>query len=81
MFIDVLTWCGEQKALHAFFKLVLCFFYRQRVSIVLQREHAIVISRTAIIVGESSSRLKILSSLLPLSLVDMFHATKGRFSF
>jgi hypothetical protein len=38
------------------------------------------ISRRAVIAGEGSSRLRVLSDLPPLSLVDMLHATAGSFS-
>jgi hypothetical protein len=48
--------------------LVLHAFYRHKVSMALQ--HAIVI-------GEGSSRLSVLSRVLPLSLFDMLLATKG----
>jgi hypothetical protein len=54
--------------------LVLCSFYKSRVSIALQRTHATTISKQAITIRESSSRLGILSGLRTLSLVDMLHA-------
>jgi hypothetical protein len=38
------------------------------------------ISRRAVIAGEGSSRLGVLSDLPPLSFVDMLHATAGSFS-
>jgi len=59
--------------------LVLCSFYKSRVSIALQRTHATTISKQAITIRESSSRLGVLSHLRTLSLVDMLCATSGRF--
>jgi hypothetical protein len=55
-------------------------FYRQRMSMALQKTQAASILRRAIITREGSSRLGILSSLPSLFLVDMLHATNGSFS-
>jgi hypothetical protein len=46
---------------------------------VLQKTQIISISKWAVNVGEGSSRFGVLLSLCPLSLVDMLHATSGRF--
>ncbi len=43
----------------------------------LQNAHANSILRHAIVVGEGSSRLSVLSRGPPLSLFDMFLATRG----
>jgi hypothetical protein len=57
--------------------LVLHSFYKQRVIVALQRAQVIFILKCAITIGESSSRLNILSRGPPLSLFDMFIAIGG----
>jgi hypothetical protein len=49
-------------------------------SVALQRAQATSISRHIFIVREASSKLGVLLDLSPLSLVDLFHVTGGRFS-
>jgi hypothetical protein len=49
-------------------------------SVALQRAQATSISRHIVIVREASSKLGVLLDLSPLSLVDLFHVTGGRFS-
>jgi hypothetical protein len=60
--------------------LVLHSFYKERVSMALQRVQADSISRWAVTAREGSFRLGFLSSLPPVSLVDMLYATGGGFS-
>jgi hypothetical protein len=51
--------------------LVLCTFYRQKVLVILQCVQVISILRCAVVIGESASRLNVLSGGCPLSLFDM----------
>jgi hypothetical protein len=60
--------------------LVLHLFYRQKVSMALQRTQATSISRQAITTREGFSKLGGLLGLPPLSLVDTLHASSGGFS-
>jgi len=57
--------------------LVLCSFYKQNVSMALQQMHVASILRHVVIIGEDSSRLNVFSSVFPLSLSDVFLATRG----
>ncbi len=57
--------------------LVLHAFYRHKVSMALQRAHRISILKRAFVIGEGSSRLSVLSGVLPLSLFHMLLATRG----
>jgi hypothetical protein len=43
----------------------------------LQRAHRISILKRAFVIGEGSSRLSVLSGVLPLSLFHMLLATRG----
>jgi len=52
--------------------LVLCSFYRQKMSMALQRTHIDSILKQVVTTGEGSSRLVILSGLLPFSLIICF---------
>jgi hypothetical protein len=54
-------------------------FYGQKMSMALQKTQATSISSGAITAREASSRLGVLFSLPPLSLVDMIQATSGGF--
>ncbi len=45
----------------------------------LQKAQAAYISKRVVIVGEGYSRLGVLTSLPPLFLVNMLHATSGGF--
>ncbi len=58
---------------------MLLSFYRQRMLVALQRAQAASISRHIVIVRKASSKLGVLLNLSPLSLVDLFHVTGGRF--
>jgi hypothetical protein len=60
---------------------VLFSFYRQRMSMALQRKKIASISKWVITTREGSSRLRVLSSLPPHSLVDLFHSTSEGFNF
>jgi hypothetical protein len=56
---------------------MLCSFYKEIVSMVLWRVKIASISRWVIIAREGFSRLGVLSSLPPLSLVNMLHMIGG----
>jgi hypothetical protein len=60
---------------------MLCSFYKQRVSIELQKTQVTTISKQAFTIGEGFSRLGVLLGLLPFSLIDMLHANGERFNF
>jgi hypothetical protein len=57
--------------------LILHAFYKHKVSLALQRAHVISILKHVIVISEGSSRLNVLSRVLPLSLFDMLLATRG----
>jgi hypothetical protein len=54
---------------------ILHTFYRQKVQVTLQCAHAVSILTRVIAIGESSSRLGVISRGPPLSLLDMLLAT------
>ncbi len=59
---------------------MLCFFYKQKMYVLLQTTHVASILRQVVTIKEGSSRLVVLSSLPRISLIDMLHATGGGFS-
>jgi hypothetical protein len=74
---NVLTWCGERKDTWSPPLSILCSFYKQRVSVVLQWVQAISMSKHVVIVSEGSSKPNILSNVCPLFLCNMLLMTKG----
>jgi hypothetical protein len=74
-FINVPTWCGGVKGTRGPPLSILRTFYRQRVTMVLQRAHAVSILKCFVAIGEGFSRLGILSGGPCLSLFDMLLAT------
>jgi hypothetical protein len=58
---------------------ILCSFYNQSVSMTLRRAQVVSISKWAVTAGEGSSGLGVLLGLPPLSLVNMLHASGGKF--
>jgi hypothetical protein len=57
------------------FLSILCTLYRQKVSMALQHAQLVSILKHAIVVGEGSFRLNLLSRGPPFSLFDMLLAT------
>jgi hypothetical protein len=56
---------------------ILCTFYRRKVSMALEHAQAISILKHVVVIGEGSFKLGVISRGPPLSLFDMFLATKG----
>jgi hypothetical protein len=78
-FIDVLTWHGHQRPLEAFIYQC-CVFSINKECQWLYRERKLLPSQGGMLLQRNFfSKLGVLSSLLPLSLVDMLHMMGGGF--
>ncbi len=70
-FIDVPTWCEEQRALKVLLSQVCAHFIDKRCQWLYKHAHVISIWRCVVAKGESSCWLGVLSRGPPLSLFDM----------